>query len=342
MKGIRVFCISLCLAVYSLSIGLVSPSAADLPKAMVIGTSSVGSTFYTISVGIADVLTRNSGINVTAEAVGGSDANARAIRDGRVEMALLNSFAARDALLGQGTFSKGGAAPLRLVFQGHTSLRQVIARPGAGIRSFADLKGKVLIGKRRSLAELELITKALLKAYGMTENDVKIVETSDTQGAIQALEVGSVDAAVFPGGVHDPNVTELMQRKVAEFVPLDDAKYMQALAELGPAFAKFTVPTTMYPNMAAPAKAFKMNALLVAAEGIPEEAIYRVAKTLADHYEDVKRVHKAGADYSLENTIDDPPLPFHPGMVRLLKEKGLWKPDLQAIQEKLLKEIPKK
>jgi TRAP transporter TAXI family solute receptor len=257
-------------------------------------------------------------------------------------MAVLNSFAARNALLGEGTFQKGGPAPLRLVYQGHTSLRQILARPGAGIRSFADLKGKVLIGKRRSLAELELITKALLKAYGMTENDVKIVETSDTQGAIQALEVGSVDAAVFPGGVHDPNVTELMQRKVAEYVPLDDAKYTQALEELGPAFAKFTIPTTMYPNLVAPARAFKMNALLVAAEGVSQETVYMVAKTLADHYEDVKRIHKGAAAYSLENTVDEPPLPFHAGMVRLLKEKGLWTADLQARQEKLLKEIPGK
>jgi TRAP transporter TAXI family solute receptor len=315
---------------------------AEMPKAITIGTSSVGSTFYTMAVGLADILTRSSGINVNAEAVGGSDANARAIRDGKVEMAVLNSFSARNALLGKGTFVKGGPAPLRLVFQGHTSLRQLLARRQAEIRSFTDLKGKVLVGKRRALQELELITKALLKAYGMTEKDLKIVDTSDTKGAIQALEVGSVDAAIFPGGVFDPNVTELLQRKVGVLVPIDDAKFAEALKELGPAFGKFTIPITMYANMTEPINAFRMKALLVVGAGVPEEVVYRLGKELIKHQGDIKRVHKAGAEWNLENTIDNVPLPFHPGMIRALKENGSWNATLQGRQEELLAEVPSK
>lgn len=312
---------------------------AETPKALTMGTSSVGSTFYTMAVGIADILTRSTGININAESVGGSDANARAIRDGRVEMAILNSFAARNAILGKGSFAKGGASPLRLVFQGHTSLRQVMSRRQAEIRSFSDLKGKVLVGKRKSLAELYLITKALLKVYGMTEQDLKIVQTPSTKGAIQALEVGSVAAAIFPGGIYDPNVTELLQRKVGALVPIEDAKFDQALKEMGPAFGKFTIPTTMYANMTQPINAFRLRALLVAGAGVPDEAVYRVGKALIEHQGDIKRVHKAGAQWSLDNTIDGPPLPFHPGMVRALKEKGNWNAALEARQRELLAEV---
>jgi TRAP transporter TAXI family solute receptor len=314
-------------------------TGAEQPKAITIGTSSVGSTFYTIAVGMADLLTRSKTLNATAEAVGGSDANARAIRDGKIEMAILNSFSAREAVLGKGTFVKGGAAPLRLVLQGHTSLRQLLARPQSGIHSFADLKGKVLVGKRRSLQELELITKALLKAYGMTDKDLRIVETSDTKGAIQALEVGSVDAAIFPGGVYDPNVTELQETKKGVLVPIDDQHFAKALEELGPAFGKFTIPQKMYPNMTAPVNAFRLKAILVAGKAVPAETVYRVGKTLIDRYADLKQVHKAAAQWSVENTLESPPIPFHAGMVRLLKERKLWTPALQAAQEKLEKEL---
>jgi len=316
--------------------------AAEALKAITIGTSSVGSTFYTIAVGMADLLTRSGAVNATAEAVGGSDANARAIRDGKIEMAVLNSFSARDAVLGKGTFVKGGPAPLRLVLQGHTSLRQLIARPQSGIRSFADLKGKVLVGKRRSLQELELITKALLKAYGMTEKDLRIVETSDTKGAIQALEVGSVDAAIFPGGIYDPNVTELQERKTAVLIPIDDQHFAKALEDLGPAFGKFTIPQKMYPNLAGPVNAFRLKAILVAGEAVPADTVYQVGKTLVDRYADLKQVHKAAAQWSVENTVESPPIPFHAGMVRLLKEKKLWSTELQATQEKLEKELKHK
>jgi uncharacterized protein len=317
-------------------------TGAPALKAITIGTSSVGSTFYTIAVGMADLLTRSGVVNATAEAVGGSDANARAIRDGKIEMAVLNSFSARDALLGKGTFVKGGPAPLRLVFQGHTSLRQLIARPQSGIHSFADLKGKVLVGKRRSLQELELITKALLKAYGMTEKDLRIVETSDTKGAIQALEVGSVDAAIFPGGVYDPNVTELMERKTAVLVPIDDQHFAKALEQLGPAFGKFTIPQNMYRNMSAPVNAFRLKAILVAGEAVPAETVYQVGKVLIDRHADLSRVHKAAAEWTIDNTLESPPIPFHAGMVRLLKEKKLWNASLQATQDKLEKEAARK
>jgi TRAP transporter TAXI family solute receptor len=326
----------------SVCIALNATVGAEMPKALTIGTSSVGSTFYTMAVGISDILTRSTGININAEAVGGSDANARAIRDGKVEMAVLNSFAARNALLGKGTFVKGGPAPLRLVFQGHTSLRQLLARRQANIQSFPDLKGKVLIGKRKSLAELYLITKALLKAYGMKETDLKIVETSATSGAIQAIEVGSVAAAIFPGGIFDPNVTELLQRKVAVLVPIDDEKFSEALKELGPAFGKFTIPTTMYANMAEPINAFRMKALLVAGAGVPDEVVYRVGKSVIAHQGDIERVHKAGKEWNLDNTINDIPLPFHPGMIKALKETGNWSPTLQAQQDALLAEVPSK
>lgn len=339
---------SSCWIFFSLLVAFLLPGTASVAtgaeplKAITIGTSSVGSTFYTVAVGIADLLTRGGGVNATAEAVGGSDANARAIRDGKIEMAVLNSFSARNALLGKGTFVKGGPAPLRLVFQGHTSLRQLMARPQSGIRSFADLKGKVLVGKRRALQELELITEALLKAYGMTEKDLRIVDTSDTKGAIQALEVGSVDAAIFPGGVFDPNVTELLERKTGVLVPIDDQHFARALEELGPAFGKFTIPQTMYPNLTAPVNAFRLKAILVAGEAIPAETVYRVGKALIDRHADLARVHKAATEWTLDNTLEGAPVPFHAGMVRLLKEKKLWTAALQTAQEKMEKEAARK
>jgi TRAP transporter TAXI family solute receptor len=338
-KFYRIYGIFFLVLVLPFCLSVNAAVGAGTPKALTVGTSSVGSTFYTMAVGIADVLTRSTGININAESVGGSDANARAIRDGRVEMAVLNSFAARNAIMGKGSFAKGGASPLRLVFQGHTSLRQVMSRRKAEIRSFSDLKGKVLVGKRKSLAELYLITKALLKAYGMSEQDLKIVQTPSTKGAIQALEVGSIAAAIFPGGIYDPNVTELLQRKVGSLVPIEDAKFDQALKDMGPAFGKFTIPTTMYPNMTQPVNAFRLRALLVAAAGVPDEAVYKVGKALIENQADIKRIHKAGGQWSTDNTIDGPPLPFHPGMVRALKDTGNWSSALEAHQQKLMAEV---
>ena len=53
--------------------------SAETPNAVSFGTSSVGSAFYTLSVVIANVITKHSGITATVEPVGGSDATVRGL-----------------------------------------------------------------------------------------------------------------------------------------------------------------------------------------------------------------------------------------------------------------------
>ena len=62
-----------------------SAGSAAAPQAISFGTSSVGSIFYTMSIIFADVITKNSGISVTVEPVGGSDATVRGMAAKKVE-----------------------------------------------------------------------------------------------------------------------------------------------------------------------------------------------------------------------------------------------------------------
>ena len=56
-----------------------------VPKSVAIGTTSIGSVTYVISVGIADLISKHAGINAIAEVGGGADAIARLLRDGKVQ-----------------------------------------------------------------------------------------------------------------------------------------------------------------------------------------------------------------------------------------------------------------
>ena len=75
---------------------------------MSLGTSTLGSRFHILAVGIGDTVSRNSNVSVTVEPIGGSDANVRALRAKRIELALLNSLAGTHGYHGIGSFKKDG------------------------------------------------------------------------------------------------------------------------------------------------------------------------------------------------------------------------------------------
>lgn len=319
----------------------VSPKTEGMaakPKALALGTSSVGGAYYAISVGMAEIISKKTGINVTAEAVGGSDANVRALKDKKVDLAMLNAGSVADAVAGTGAFSKDGKVSLRVLAQGQESLRQVVVRNASGIKSVPDLKGKKLIAKRKALQDIEQVANALLKVYGVPKDSVNILETAETNEAIEALKLGTADAAVIPGGVPAGFLTELAQSTDVTFLRIPDDKLKAAIAELGPAFHIASIAAGTYKGQDKEVRFPALSTELATLAEMPGEIAYLITKVLLDSPDDLKAVHSAGAEWNIANSLKLPPAPFHPGAIRYYKEKGAWSPDLDKVQEKLLKQ----
>jgi len=86
-------------------------------EALSFGTSSIGSSIYTMAVGMGDIINKKIGINVAVEPVGGSDANVNALADKKVDIGILNSYAGVSGFQGVGNFAKRGEVPLRILVQ---------------------------------------------------------------------------------------------------------------------------------------------------------------------------------------------------------------------------------
>src|SRR3972149_8093330 len=89
--------------------------ATKFPSSLTMGTSSVGSTFYIMSVGMSNHIAKQTGISMSAEAVGGSDANVRAMKDKKIDLAMLNAHAIASGYMGTGQYAKVGKIPLRVL-----------------------------------------------------------------------------------------------------------------------------------------------------------------------------------------------------------------------------------
>jgi hypothetical protein len=299
-------------------------------QALRVGTSSSGSVFYTLAVGLSSMLTKHAKIAATAEPVGGSSANMFAINADKIDVAIVNAMAGVDGYHGAKPFK--GKINVGLIAQGAQSLRQIIVRTGSGIEKPEDLVGKTIIGKRPALPEIELFLNALLKVYNIAPGKLKIVSTTNTGEAINAIKGDTVDAVVIPGSAKASYLQSLSHDGKIKFLHIPDDKFKAMTALLPKAMTAAKLPANVYPGQDKPVNVYSISTYLVAASRLSDDTVYKVAVTLFDNLKEFQTFHSAAKEWTLKETLDDPKIPYHPGAIRYFKEKKLWTAELDKLQ----------
>jgi TRAP transporter TAXI family solute receptor len=331
----RTLCTALATAL--LAAGLVMPwVSASAQESVRIGSSSIGSDFYTIAVGAGDMIHKYGKISASVESVGGSTASINALGAKKIEFALSNAFAATAGYTGTYMF-KGRPINVRLMLQGQPTFRILVARKGSGIKTPKDLEGKIVIAKRRALPEIELTMHAMAKVFNIDMSKVKVVETTNTGEALTALRAGTVDAAILPGGLKAPQFEEPLRNGVFEFVYIPEKERDAALKLLPKAIHGKKVPAGAFTNQKQDLYTFELSSYFVARAEFPDEIVYRATKAILDHHKEFTSYHSAAASWTAQASLENPAIPFHPGAIRYYKEKGLWTSELEALQASLLK-----
>ncbi|WP_144289430.1 TAXI family TRAP transporter solute-binding subunit [Domibacillus epiphyticus] len=299
-----------------------------------IGTSSSGSPFYTVGVGLSNIISKHDpGYNMTVEPVGGSHPNVFALATDRVDFAITNSLAAEDGFKGITPFES--KVDIRLVAQGQASVRQLIVRKDSGIDSPSNLKGKTIIGKRPAMPEIEQIMDAVLDEYGVAKEDVKIISTTDSPEVIEALELGTVDGAFFPASLNAATLSELLSDEEFKLISFEEEKVDSILEKLPKAVHKFVIPGGTYSNQKKDVTAFALNTYLVAKRELEDDAVYRLTKTMFNNYDEFSALHSSAKDWTVEHSLTDPVIPFHAGAIKYYQEIKAWHPEMDVIQQTL-------
>ena len=310
-------------------------ASAVAQTALRMGTSSSGSVPYILTVGFTSMLTKHAGIAATTEPVGGSSANVFAIAADKIDLAFSTTFAAYQGYHGLKPFKKKAA--IGLFVQGAPSYRHVIVRTGSGIDKPEDLAGKTMIGIRPALPEIGLMTNALLKVYNLT-GKVRVVSTTNTPEAINAIKSDTVDAVVLPASARTSYVTQLCRDGKIKFLSIPDDKLKAMRALLPRSLSSVTLPANTYPGQDKPMPTFGVRSIFIAASRLSDDTVYTVTKTLFDNIDEFHKFHATAKEWTLQETLADPVIPFHPGAIRYFKEKKLWTPAMDKEQEELKKE----
>ncbi len=292
-------------------------SGAAKKEALTFTTGGETGTYYAFGSVIAQYVTANSDLSVTAITGNGSQANVEDMDAGSVQLAFCQSDVMSYAYSGTNLFAESGPVGSFSVV-GALYMEQVqIVTMNPDIKTVDDLRGKtVSIGALGSGVYFNAID--VLGVYGMTEADISPVYQSFGDST-ESLKDGKIDAAFIVAGAPTTAITDLSTSGQVYLVSIDDAHIEQLIA-LSPYYTRNTVSADTY-GMPDDAQTVVIAAVVLARDDVSEDAIYAFTSTLFNNMD--KLQHGKAAEMSLEFGASITDVPYHPGAAKYFAEKGL-------------------
>ncbi|MEZ5581537.1 MAG: TAXI family TRAP transporter solute-binding subunit [Candidatus Competibacteraceae bacterium] len=293
---------------------------------LTIGTGGLTGVYYPLGGAICRLLNREReqhGIRCLAETSEGSVYNLNALRENRLDMAIVQSDWQHHAYHGTGQFeAQGPDQNLRAVFSLHSEPFTVVARADSGIKTFDDLRGKrVNVGNPGSgqRATLEVV----LAAKGWTLNDFAEISELPAAEQAQALCDNNVDAIVFTVGHPNRSILEATTVCDSVLVPVTGPA-IDELVQSHTYYAHAIIPGGLYRGNAEAVPTFGVKATLVTSTRVPEETVYQVVKAVLDNFDEFRSLHPALAQLDKQLMIQEGnSAPLHPSTGRYFLNNGL-------------------
>jgi TRAP transporter TAXI family solute receptor len=229
-------------------------------------------------------------------------------------------------------FKDKPAKEIRVLWATYPNILHIVAAPGSGIKTVANLKGKrVSTAAPGSGTELEAFM--VLDAAGVKTSDLAKQERLGAGESGESMSHGTLDAYFWSGGLPTSSVTELAtsmsrQGKKLEFVDLDPKgdlvknllKKFPGVMEVG------IIPKDVY-GTAKDTRTLEFWNLFVGPSSLPEKYSYAITKALFEHQDQLQKAVKAAKDNTPANAVKfvHGTIPYDPGALRYYKEIGALK-----------------
>ncbi len=299
--------------------------ASDTPL-ITLGTGALDGVYHPTGVAICNLLNRQRpehGIGCIPRNSEGSIDNLQALRNGDVDLAIVQSDWQYHAFHGSAAFVAVGPDPdLRSILSLHTEAYTVVVRADDGIVELEDLKGRrVNIGPLGS--GQRATTELLLDTPGWRRDEFAALTEFEPGWQTVALCDNLVDAIVFIVGHPNRSVLETTTTCESRLIPVAGPA-VDALVDTQPYYVHTTIPGGMYRNNPDPIATFGGKATLVARAGLSERIVHTLVESVFGHLEELQRAHPALALLDPEAMAGEGlTAPLHPGAERYFRETGL-------------------
>jgi uncharacterized protein len=307
-----------------LALGAATPEAQQ--RFVTIGTGGVTGVYYPAGGAICRLVNQGRaehGIRCSAESTGGSVFNVNTIREGELDLGVVQSDVQFHSYHGSDQFADAGPFEgLRAAFSLHPEPFTVMVRPDAGITTFTEIKGKrVNVGNPGSgqRATVEVVMDRL----GWTMADFALASELPSREQAQALCDNRIDVILFTVGHPSGSIQEPIATCDAQLISVEGPEVDQLVAD-NPYYFHATLPAGMYPGQDQDIRTFGVGATVVTSTNTPDDVVYAVVKAVFDNLDSFKSLHPAFGVLEREAMATSGlSAPLHPGAEQYYKEAGL-------------------
>lgn len=292
------------------------------PRDLTVGTASQGGVYFVYGNGLAGYIGEALGVNSSGEVTGGPVQNVTLVQMKEHGIGLVTMGPMYEAWTGKSELAPGlPHTDVRALFPMYETPFQGIAMRSSGISSVSDLAGKrVSVGPAGGTPGT--YWPRFLETLGVS---ARLSNTGAADAASQ-LKDGLIDAFVFAAGVPIGAFSQLSAEAdvvTFGFSPEEHAKLLKAFPEV----SAFTIPGGSYTVQPDDQQSVAMWNFAVAHRDMPETLAYEITKLVLENNPRMVQIHAAARATVIENWDNNGFLPYHPGAVRYLEEKGITVPD---------------
>ena len=294
-----------------------APVAGGPSESLIFVTGGETGTYYAFGSVIAQYVSANTNLSVTAVSGNGSKANVEDMDAGSYELGFCQSDVMSYAHDGTNIFAETGAVDSFSAVAALYMEQVQIVTMNPDIKTVEDLRGKsVSIGAQGSGVYFNAVD--VLGCYDMTIEDISPVYQSFGDSA-DSLKDGKIDAAFIVAGAPTTAITDLSTSGQVYLVSLDD-EHIDKLLAASPYYSKYTVTADTY-GMPEDAQTVAVAAMVIARNDVSEDAIYTFVSTVFENADQLQ--HGKAAELNLEFASSITSVPYHPGAARYFAEKGI-------------------
>ncbi|MEE8434178.1 MAG: TAXI family TRAP transporter solute-binding subunit [bacterium] len=320
-----------------LTLGLAAGAAwADVPRSGTLATHAVGSLYNALGAGIATVLSRHSGMLVRVQPFAGPPAWLPSMNTGATDMGVLTGADAVTSYKGIKLYKRAFRNTRLLLVGGALQLSFYVPKDSP-METVADLKGKRIPTGFAGIPIVKLSSTAALATAGLTYADIVRVPVSHLGTGNQAFIEGRTDAGWH--ALRSPAVEEANARRggIKFLSIIGTPEGAKKMGDIYPGSYPVVVRPGRVTGILKPTTVLTNDAYLVATKHMSRETAYTMVKVLWEHNKELGAAHRALRGWRTQRMVSAKALiPYHPGVVKFYKEKGVWNDRMDALQAKLM------
>lgn len=272
----------------ALSIAITGCGSSFSKKEFTLATGSKSGVYYPIGEAL-DMILKKTHPDCTLKIIetAGSIENLKLLKEGKVDLALVQNDIAHYATQGEAMFSGQKLTGVSGIATLFPEIVQIIVRKETGIETLDDLEGKKIAVGNKNSGTYYNAQQILSIANVWSKIDQHFIGATE---AMKEFQEGKIDGFIFTSGLPNPSIIELAKKVEISVVPVAPDLVQKLVSEYSFYFPS-TIKPNQYPGQTQEVSAVEINAILLSGSSLAENDQFLLTKALFGSPNDLGQSH---------------------------------------------------